>query len=342
MKAHSQITILKQHSLLSLDQAKELSLKKGVKCDPKKCKVHEEEALKLYCSTCEIVICRDCIIIDHKNHDYAFIRQVAEYHRNRLQEYASSVKERFALADACEKTNTMMTKIETRKEQVKRDIEAKFDDLIEQLNQRKQILYTEVDVLATRKLKALGHQINDLHTIASTFKFVEEVVEKWDDMEMMNILKQVKQKLSDLNSSCIDSEPVEGYGLNFQTSPMEETYLAKFGDINGHSFDINKCQVKISPKSWCRPGESVCFDVVSKSSDGWVSGSQFDKVEAYIGRHNRKEIPCNKEQVKPGVFRMSCQVKNNGKYSVFVYVNGELLTCCHKLPLVIVQDPLWQ
>ncbi|XP_078345274.1 tripartite motif-containing protein 2-like [Oculina patagonica] len=44
------------------------------------CEKHDGEIFKLFCQTCQQLICRDCTIIDHRNHKYNFIKKVkSEY-----------------------------------------------------------------------------------------------------------------------------------------------------------------------------------------------------------------------------------------------------------------------
>ena len=49
-----------------------------------RCVKHEDEVLKLYCNTCQETICRDCIIIDHHQHDFAFARDVFQEKKDEL------------------------------------------------------------------------------------------------------------------------------------------------------------------------------------------------------------------------------------------------------------------
>ena len=42
-----------------------------------KCSKHTDEPLKLFCHDCHKLVCRDCIVIDHKDHRYAFVVDAA-------------------------------------------------------------------------------------------------------------------------------------------------------------------------------------------------------------------------------------------------------------------------
>lgn len=40
------------------------------------CKQHKQEQLKFFCEKCETLTCRDCQLMDHKDHKYQFLDQV--------------------------------------------------------------------------------------------------------------------------------------------------------------------------------------------------------------------------------------------------------------------------
>ena len=56
------------------------------------CSDHEGEELKLYCRTCQEVICRDCTIVTHKQHDYTFIKDVREELVQEMQDLLGHVE----------------------------------------------------------------------------------------------------------------------------------------------------------------------------------------------------------------------------------------------------------
>ena len=73
---HGKMKATRAHRCVSLKEIKEEDVRKF---ELKHfCADHEEEELKLYCRTCEEIICRDCTIVTHKQHDYTFIKDVRE------------------------------------------------------------------------------------------------------------------------------------------------------------------------------------------------------------------------------------------------------------------------
>lgn len=49
---------------------------------PMFCDIHKQEPLKLFCETCDVLTCRDCQLVKHKDHKYS--------HGHNLQYYIAS------------------------------------------------------------------------------------------------------------------------------------------------------------------------------------------------------------------------------------------------------------
>jgi hypothetical protein len=42
------------------------------------CRTHQDEKLKYWCRRCNLLICRDCILFEHKDHPYVLINEEAK------------------------------------------------------------------------------------------------------------------------------------------------------------------------------------------------------------------------------------------------------------------------
>ena len=85
---HTRQRVTKNHKLVSVAEiqkgkVKELSQKRY-------CLEHEREELKLYCRTCQKIICRDCTIVTHKQHEYTFIKDVTEELSTKLKHLSAT------------------------------------------------------------------------------------------------------------------------------------------------------------------------------------------------------------------------------------------------------------
>jgi hypothetical protein len=56
------------------------------------CQTHKHEPLKLFCETCDKLTCRDCQLLEHKDHKYQFLREAITHQRENLQNAVVSLK----------------------------------------------------------------------------------------------------------------------------------------------------------------------------------------------------------------------------------------------------------
>ena len=313
---------LKEHKIIPMEEIEKNDPGHLFSSELLHCPKHRGEHLKLFCESCDGFICRDCTILDHKGHDYLFAKDAGKKHRDELMRCLVQVK----VAAVEEETTlevfaSMKSKIESRTNEVVRDVTIEFDNLIEALVERKQSLLEQVEEIKKKKLNAIACQENNVRLLMNTVNFVEKFIENGTNSEVLSLGRTIKSRLIKLRKIANAHNPAEGDGLNFSVEGKDQLNFTKLGLVNGMSFDSQQCEVVFLPQALFKPGETVSFRVVTKNSDGLVCGSQFDKVDAYLEGEDGKIIPCNDEQESPGVWLMSCHVHNLGIYSVQVKVN---------------------
>ena len=67
---------------------------------PVMCVKHLKEEMKLYCETCQCLVCRDCIVVDHRNHKQNYLEEVGERERVALQESLKETEDGLAKLEA--------------------------------------------------------------------------------------------------------------------------------------------------------------------------------------------------------------------------------------------------
>ena len=93
-KAHQRFKATSEHKICSLDELRksnsELPTAPSERIEM--CPTHPTKPLELYCKCEEVLICRDCIIKKHKDHDYDVISDVVEKEKRILQEALPGVQ----------------------------------------------------------------------------------------------------------------------------------------------------------------------------------------------------------------------------------------------------------
>ena len=200
---HKRIKVLAGHVVASLEDLK----KGGVKNIPLKeapaaaCADHGEPMI-LFCFDCERLICRDCTIIEHKEHKFEFVKKCAPEGRRRLRESLAPLQEvRADMAGAEKRVVSEEAKVERQREEVCGAIQQSFEQLKAVLERRKAELVGKVSSLAQEKKNALAAQKTVLQVAQKEIKLLTELVERnvesTSDQDLMSIRRQLQSKMEE-------------------------------------------------------------------------------------------------------------------------------------------------
>ena len=200
---HKKIRVFAGHVVASLEDLK----KGGVKNIPlkeaptRKC-VEHDKTLKLFCFDCERLICRDCTIIEHKEHKFEFVKKCAPDGRRRLRESLAPLQEvRADMAGAEKRVVSEEAKVERQREEVCGAIQQSFEQLKAVLERRKAELVGKVCSLAQEKKNALAAQKTVLQVVQKEIQLLTELVERnvesTSDQDLMSIRRQLQRKMEE-------------------------------------------------------------------------------------------------------------------------------------------------
>ena len=200
---HKKIKAFAGHVVASLEDLK----KGGVKNIPlkeataRKCEEHNK-TLKLFCFDCERLICRDCTIIEHKEHKFEFVKKCAPEGRRRLCESLAPLQDVQAdMVGAEKKVVSEEAKVERQREEVCGAIQQSFEQLKAVLERRKAELVGKVSSLAQEKKNALAAQKTVLQVAQKEIQLLTELVERnvdsTSDQDLMSIRRQLQSKMEE-------------------------------------------------------------------------------------------------------------------------------------------------
>ena len=150
-------------------ESKEILLKKP---PPPTCKDHDEQ-MKIYCFNCNRLIYRDCIVIEHKEHKYDFVKKAGPKAKEKLVENLAPLKEiQVSLHSATENVKSTKSAVEIQGASVATTIEQSFAELHEIIEQRKKELLEKAASVTKAKL-------DRLHVQEKRFEIASGTVRAW-------------------------------------------------------------------------------------------------------------------------------------------------------------------
>ena len=245
--AHKRINATKNHQILSLIEVKKLGSKALVK--PSFCSKHKGETLKLFCSTCQKTICRDCTIVDHREHKYDFVTDVAEKEKEIIQGFLTKAKAKEHTVDESIKTVHMMKNgVQKRVSEVNKEVDAFFDEQVKALEYYRANIKHEVSTQGQIRVDKLENQAEVLSSflaqLRSGISFTDQALQGGDDVKLLAMKKQLVQQLDQLNSSKTSCKPCEDDYLELQ---VHQTIwdMGKTVSVCCVPFDPQKCTVSM-------------------------------------------------------------------------------------------------
>ena len=225
---HTQWGKLSKHEVVPLDEfEKKVKQLDALKKVTLYCSLHEGKELELYCETCEELICHNCIVKKHRDHQYDLVTDTFERQKGEIIASLEPVERHL------ENANKMLKQIEaqskaakSKRDVVAAEIQQKTRELQEMLEKRKDELVGQLDESTQQTLKDLATQKDEVEMtqtqLASCLSFVRESLRTGSQGEVMKMKKGVVKQIKEITGS-IKSEkqlpPCDLLNVCFSISP---------------------------------------------------------------------------------------------------------------------------
>ncbi|XP_035693242.1 uncharacterized protein LOC118427512 [Branchiostoma floridae] len=205
--AHHRAKRTRSHEVIGVAELKKQLITKAGSLKSKSlptCPKHDDEKLKFYCETCKHPICRDCWVLQHKDHKYMYLPDAAGSVREEIKGKLEAARQK--IAEYQDKASTVAKKqaeLDTRSKKAEDDIDAAAEEKIKQYIRSKQTELKEklASITATRskQLSATADSVeSSLGCLSSTVEFSQKVVEHGSDFDVLNMYSDVTARLESL------------------------------------------------------------------------------------------------------------------------------------------------
>ena len=208
-----------RHEIISLDEVKKSGFKVlPVKISPaKECGRHKK-SLDIFCLDCKELICRDCTIKDHRDHDFEFNHIEAVNKKKELMDSLEPLREMEGrLCGAVEEIKRAQLQLEAQAVSVANNINTSFEELHVILERRKQQLLEEARREVNSKITSFKRQEEKMSTasaeVRSIIDYTEQCVRHCSDDEVMCMHAEIGSRIQ---------EEIEGQGQPGRIIPPVE------------------------------------------------------------------------------------------------------------------------
>ena len=196
VEAHKKFKAYRGHKVVPILELNVATLQSG---QVQYCSTHKDEALKLFCETCMALVCRDCILVEHREHQYTFVKNACTKVTKQLRDLSQAVQRKVRM---CTSNLAEIQKVEMTatgySEVLKADINAFFDKMDRSLKVRRKQLLTEAETECQKDMKQIWadkvyHQMT-ISQITSASSLAEKALKCTSDVEMMlTSLQSIRQ-----------------------------------------------------------------------------------------------------------------------------------------------------
>ena len=299
------------------------------------CASHPTKKAELYCETCDELICQDCIVGIHHDHQYDLVAESFSKQEKVIVDSLKPIKEQISmLKGAVKSVDTRCAAVVEQKTAVVAEIHTVVTYLRQVLETREAELVGQAEQTAQQKLKSLAAQKDrfelQLGQLKSCHNFVEEsrrTCSQWEILGMKSpLVKQINELTGNFKPETLAL--AEEADVRFAHSLSELVKIfQQFGKVCCHPVCPEKCRasgqgikevvirgqaVTVSVEALDREGEAYLWPLESLRCE-LVASDGSSRVRGTVKRRN------------DNIYDISYQPLVTGEHQLHILVEEQLI-----------------
>ena len=346
---HKRYKYTRNHTVISLDELKAqvTSLVPPKKAVPH-CPKHSENALKIYCDTCSTLICTDCTIRLHKDHNYDLVADVLTKHKEELVSSLKPVKEKLdSVQRALKDFDTRGKAIHDQRAAIEASIHKEIDKQHRLLDQRRAELVGELDMLTQQKLKDLAAQRYQVEItqvkLTSCLEYAEGGLKTGTDGEVLemksSIIKRIKQISTDFNPSTIQPETkADMEMITKEKEPLQQACREFLEIKNSGSFSLENSHTTGDGLKGATTGETKTVSFQAMTNNNKKLNGKLDLKAEIVHVFAQDRLKCEVIEQQHGQHKINYRPMKRGKHELHITVNGDAVRGS-PFPIAVAPSP---
>ncbi|KAM5182064.1 E3 ubiquitin-protein ligase TRIM33 isoform 3-T3 [Mantella aurantiaca] len=248
VEAHQRVKFTKDHVITNKeDMSSESVGASGQR--PVFCPVHKQEQLKLFCETCDRLTCRDCQLLEHKEHRYQFLEEAFQNQKGAIENLLAKLleKKNYVHFAATQVQNRIKEVNETNK-RVEQEIKVAIFTLINEINKKGKSLLQQLESVTKERQIKLSQQQNDITGLSRQVKhvmnFTNWAIQSGSSTALLYSKRLITFQLRHILKARCDPVPAANGAVRFHCDP---TFWAKNVVNLGNLIVENKPTTGYSP-----------------------------------------------------------------------------------------------
>ena len=356
---HKKQKVTRDHHVVMLKDLHQMDRKTGVRSVRQKlhCDEHKDEPLKLFCKTCEKVICRDCALVKHRQHEYVFVHEFRHEIQTQLEALVKKAEEKQAEFKVHVEYVTKARKSSSAAfDASKREANTFFDKMVQSIEVRRKKVLTDLDALIQMEEKKLNAEADYLELalarLNNSIHFTKTIFDSEDDVEMMLMSTQAKPALENLQQLTWDQQKAEIRPVRAVFDQKDIKKCESMGFVQSSTpLKLKESDVVISnlPAEVRGP---LSFDIILQSqeiSELGVDLTSISLLSVQIIHHrdgSKQPVEIHKRDLN--MWNVSCKPNRYGQLKITIKVENTVKVCevevqpkCPAVGMKVVRGPNW-
>ncbi|XP_071787387.1 E3 ubiquitin-protein ligase TRIM33-like [Asterias amurensis] len=159
-KMHKKFPLLLSHTVATLKDVRDgkTAMKKTKPKRHPECQTHEGEVMRFYCTTCDVMICRDCTVIDHckPQHEYIDCHQASSTYKQSLAQLFTPLEETMKNLEQSQATaSTMKDNLNIAVKRTMAEVKNRADEIRAEVTAQESRIMDEIQTILKDRNKKL-------------------------------------------------------------------------------------------------------------------------------------------------------------------------------------------
>ena len=333
---HTQWNRLSKHEVVPLNEfAKKVKQLDALKKVTLYCSLHQGKELELYCETCEELICHNCIVKKHRDHQYDLVTDTFERQKGEIVASLEPVEGHLENVGKIRKQIEAQSKAaKAKRDTVAAEIQQKTRELQEMLEKRKEELISQLDESTQQTFKNLATQDDEMETIqtqlVSCLSFVRESLRTGSQGEVMKmkkgVVKQIKEITGSIKSEKLPPCELLKFNVCFSVSPKTAQTCQQFGVISKCTISAKKSYATGKGLEEAVQGEETTAVVHIRDGEGRVYPAPVKSLSCeLISESNHDQVKGAVREIEAGKYEISYKATGRGRHQLHIKVEGECI-----------------
>ena len=327
---HQYLEIFKTHEIIDLETlTRDVTtlvppLKKTLFCSK-----HSEKEADLFCETCDELICRDCIVRVHRDHQYDLVPESFAKQEKVIVDSLKPVGEQIAaLGIVVESVDTRYAAVVEQKTAVVAKIHTSIAALQQILEARETELVGQAEQTAQQRLKTLAAQRDgfelQLGQLRSCHDFVEESRRTCSQGEILGMKSPLVKQINDLTGSFKPEALAlaEQADMRFAHSlPELAKTCQQFGKVYCHPVCPGKCRALGEGIKVATRGQAVTVSVEALDRTGEAYLKPVDSLRCeLVASDGSSRVRGTVNRGDQNIYNISYQPQVTGEHQLHILI----------------------